>query len=525
MDKIIEFSSVNSLGQHFAEALDISPRHGGGLEKIAGQMHPEVSRFMHWARAQKDPRYQYVLMTPMGSFEIWGMNVNGDIFPGLSLSYNRDGGDPIAVARALEAKWLAPFGKKIPPGNYTNFGYKTFLEALRYRHHENKNPDIAYGTIVVSVWNPLMHRVEVIVRHDREKAKRVGAEEIIVDLDAGKPRQISMGCKVPFDVCTKCGHISRTPLDYCDDLKLMMGEVLPDGTIVGAVNFFPRFHDLSDVIVPAAKESGVLMKVARARHSHLPSSIDKAATQHKRAELSKTILPNANHRAMQDCISREQDIPSDVLGRGDFGELLTTLAALGIVLKPHEFQEGMLPRMGEHALSDELRQSQQRFMSSSATASSQFDPSCYSPALARRLSGLIPGRSGLYPHLPARVLQITMVKSAAPAPRGYAPNLPVLQKVASAYESYRRAFRDLPHLLEIAVQRDSKYYDNNFFQDLLADSLEKSATSRHGMFLSTPMAPLYFYNAHRGDMAEPPQSWELQTTSTSISRALLSHVL
>ena len=213
MDKRITFNSIDSVGRHFAEAIDITPRGGGGLEKIAGAKHPQVE---HYLRSLKsDPRYQYVLMTPMGAFEYWGMNVNGDVFPEASLSFDMERGDPASVIRKLVDKWLRPFGRDLPPGNYREFGFKTFLNAERYLHHANKDTSISYGGIVLSVWNPAMRRIEVIVRHDREAAKRVGAEQVIKDIDDGKPRQISMGCKVPFDVCTSCGKVSRTTKDYC----------------------------------------------------------------------------------------------------------------------------------------------------------------------------------------------------------------------------------------------------------------------------------------------------------------------
>ncbi|HSG29253.1 MAG TPA: hypothetical protein VLA34_12290, partial [Candidatus Krumholzibacterium sp.] len=406
MDKRITFDSVDSLGRHFAEAIDITPR-GGGLEKIAGEMHPEVVRYMRELRP--DPAFQYVLMTPMGAFEYWGMNVNGDVFPEISLSFDMYKDDPVRVMKMLEEKWLLPFGKRVPPGSYRDFGFKTFLDARRYLHHVNKNPDIAYGDIVLSVWNPMMRRVEVVARHDREKAKKVGADEVISDIDAGKPRQISMGCKVPFDVCTKCGHISRTPRDYCDHLRAGMGSINSDGSISGAVNFFPRFFDLSDVFVPAAKESGVLQKVA---HVLANRPGEKRAATFKGAEIQKQVLPNAGHEAVSRCMDNEPDIPKSLLEGGDLSKLLTTLAALGIILKPHEFQHASLSRMGLGRYSDELDSRGLVFRSDSGEGrgSASFSPDDFSPVLARLLEGLIPERSGFLPHLPRRVVRITIVK-------------------------------------------------------------------------------------------------------------------
>ena len=517
MDKRIEFSSVDSLGNCFAEAIDITPR-GGGLEKIAGDKHPTVVRYMRELRP--DPRYQYVLMTPMGAYEYWGMNVNGDVFPELALSFDMETGDPMKVLRALEERWLRPHGKSVPAGNYRNFGFKTFLNALRYRHHVNKNPDVSYGDITLSVWNPSMRRVEVISRHDREKAKRVGAEEIIRDIDDGKPRQISMGCKVPFDVCTKCGHLSRTPRDYCPCLRTGMGSINADGSINGAVNFFPRFFDLSDVFVPAGKESGVLQKVA---HVSRPA-LGKTAATFKKAEIKKQVLPNSGHESIKSCMNSEPDISKGVLRKGDMGSLLSTLAALGIVLKPHEFQQASLHRMGMNRYSDGLDSKRMVFRPHEGHAP-RARMGGFHKGLADLLSSILPQRSGLYPHLPRRVLRISISVQPSNEKRAYAPSSEPLEKIAEAYASYRDAFRDLPDLLDIAVSENSDYYNRHFFGDLLSDSLEKSAGSVHGMALSTPLVPLYVYSAYRDQVAAPPASWDLSVTRHSPARALVAPVL
>jgi len=523
-DKRIIFSSVDSVGRHFAEAIDITPS-GGGLEKIAGQKHPEVEAFLRTLRS--DPKYQYVLMTPMGAFEVWGMNVNGDIFPEISLSFDRTRDNPLPVAKQLEAKWLAKFGKQIPPGNYTNFGFKTFLDANRYRHHVNKDPGISYGTIVLSVWNPMMKRVEVIARHDREAAKRVGADEIIIDLDNGKPRQISMGCKVPFDVCTICGHISRTPRDYCEHLRLGMGKVNADGSINGAVNFFPRFFDLSDVFVPAAKESGVLEKVAsiQSRLIGQPSSTLGKMAVDKRAEMTKEVLPNAGHKAVKEVSDCEPDIPKNVMCHGDMGKLLSTLACMGIIAKPHEFQGGMLHRMGLDRYSDELDSKGMVFRPRHGRDSMRMHGDGFSSGLADLLSSLLPERSGFYPHLPKRIVRITVVRGKPLAPRTEAPDSEPLKKVAEAYDSYRRSLRDLPSILDVAIREHPEYYNQHFFGELLTDSMEKVASSAFGLSLSTPLVPLYVYNAYREQVSDPPASWDLSATHHSPARALLAPTL
>ncbi|MEC8306429.1 MAG: hypothetical protein VXZ72_01020 [Chlamydiota bacterium] len=520
MDKIIQFNTHDSLGRCFAESIDIMPRSGGGHEKIAGELHPDIKRFM--STLKPDPRYQYVLMTPMGAFEYWGMNVNGDIFPEISLSFDSRKDDPAPIAAALERKWLAPFHKTIPPGNYRDFGHQTFMQALRYQHHANKNPEVAYGDIVFVVYNPAMKRVECISRHDREKAKRVGAEEIIQHLDEGKPRQISMGCKVPFDVCTICGHISRTPRDYCEHLKFSMGSVMPDGRVVGAVNFFPRFFDLSDVFVPAAKESGVLMKVAR--DTSVSIGIPKEAKIKKRAEVKKQVLPNAVETSMCRAEAQEPEVPKSTLRSADLGKLLSTMSMLGMVMKPREFQYGALHRMGHGSLAEKLHNSGQVFRPvRKESPIVSISSSGYDPSIARMLSSLLRERSGFYPHLPSRMIRVMVVKSPMRKEISEAPTSKVLDKVASAYSSYRRSLMHLPREVAVAIEKDPEYYNEHFFGSLLTDSMTKSA-SFHSAKFASPVVPAYLYSAYTGKVTDSPESWCRDIPNTTV-KALFGPVL
>lgn len=514
MDKRVTFATSDGLGRHFAEAIDITPR-GGGLVKIAGAMQPEVAAFVKTLRP--DPAYQYVLMTPMGSYEIWGQNVNGDAFPECILRHDWTRDDPVQTIKALLEKY-PPAGGEFPPGNYSEFGYKTFLDARRYLHHANKQPERAYGDVVLSAWNPTMHRVEIIVRHDREKAKQVGAEEVIQDIDEGRPRQLSMGCKTPFDYCSVCGKISRSTDDYCDDLKFRMGSVLRDGRAVCAINPFPRFFDLSDVFVPAAKESGVLMKVAQVAGSYKSAST-------KTATIEKQVTPNTSSpasRGISAVCAAEPSLPMKALMDRveDPTILLTTLAALGIVAKPEEFQYALLRRMGKKGLADQLMDSRQVFSQEPSMQAAGFGDDGYSPQLARVLSALLPERSAFYPHLPARIIRVSVTRAVPGPGMEAAPDSPEIRKVASAYASYRGALRGLPGIVELALARDPDYYRDNFFQDLVSDALTKTS-SMHGARVGTAVVPLYVYSAYRGEVSSVPDSWSFPTSPLSSIRSLL----
>lgn len=526
MDKRITFDSVDSLGNVFAEAIDISPR-GGGLHKIAGTQHPEVVRFL--AELRPDPAYQYVLMAPMGASEYWSMNRNGDYFPECSLRYDRRKDNPLPVMRELEAKWLLPHGKRLPPGEYKNFGHQTFLEAKSYRHHANKDPSRAYGDIILAVWNDFMKRVEVIVRHDREKAKQVGAEEIILDIDAGRPRSVSMGCRVGFDVCTRCGNIAKTAAEYCSHLRPGMGTMNPDGTMNAAVNFFPRFFDLSDVFIPAAKESGVLKKVASVQTNRVHDMLQKlSANKHaenKHATIEKEVLPNTGPDAVSDAASREEDIPKPQLMKGGLASLLTTLAALGIILKPSEFQQAFLHRAGHGEYADELDRKGMVFSQVAPSGRLSLDPGSYDPLMARQFAPMLPGRSCFMPHLPNRVVRISVLGTkVASAPRTAIDGPPLLKKVASVYADYRESLRTIPDMLEHVVERDPSLYANHFLGDLLTDSMEKSASVYREGFLSGTLVPLYVYSAHMEKVSHLPSSW-FRRARHPIARAVLEPVL
>lgn len=506
LEKVIHFHTHDTLGRCFAESIDVKPK--GGMTKVAGNLDPELQAFIR--SIKPDPRYQYVLMTPMGAHEFWGMNVNGDIFPEISLSHDYLTENPQKVIDELERRYLKPNGRSLPPVPIKEFGFRTFMNALRYKHHVNKNPEIAYGDIVFVTYNKPMHRVELIVRHDRQKAKEVGAEQIIVDIDNGKPRQISMGCKVPFDVCSVCGNISKTTRDYCSHLANEMGRVRDDGTVVGAINFFPRFFDLSDVFVPAAKEAGVLMKVASAKNA--PQ--EKLAAYKKLAQINKKVLPNSISEALLKVQASEPSIPKAFMDRMPFEKMLSTMAMLGIVAKPKEFQYGMLRRMGRPQLADKLRSSGTIF----PMGRSHYGPaprigsSMYDPNIARLLSSLIPGRSAFAPHLPNRVMRITIIQK--PVQKMTEGGGELLNKVASAYAGYRKSLRTIGEDLDTVVDSDMDFYYKNFFTDTVTDTLTK-LSSQNNISLTIP----YLHNVYYNTDVVP--EWDLKLNNFSSARVLL----
>lgn len=183
----------------------------------------------------------FVLVNALGAGEYFGSNINADYFPWDVLTHE---------------------------GN--DYGYKTFLNAHAFQHHVNKDPSRAFGQPVLSLLNPRMKRVELLIRLDREKARLEGADGVIHRIDAGEFPDVSMGCKVPYDVCYVCAHKSKTKDDYCvhmkppDDLRHLYGpnKILPNGMKCCVLNFFARFFDISFVFIGADKTAKVMAKLA-----------------------------------------------------------------------------------------------------------------------------------------------------------------------------------------------------------------------------------------------------------------------
>ena len=192
---------------------------------------------------QDREKFCYVLVNALAAGEFFGSNINADYFPWNALSHEGD-----------------------------DYGYKTFLKAHAFSHHKNKDPERAFGVPIVSLLNPRMKRVELIIKLDREKAKLEGADGIISRIDAGEFPDVSMGCKVPFDVCSICGNHSKTKDDYCKCMRpdpenkdrFGPNKILPDGRRVCVINTLPRFFDISFVFIGADKTAKVMAKLASA---------------------------------------------------------------------------------------------------------------------------------------------------------------------------------------------------------------------------------------------------------------------
>jgi hypothetical protein len=225
----------------------------GVFEKVAG-----APPFADWTTGEQlrafvrtitpsDRRdHMYVLVNALGAGEYYGPNINADYFPWDSLAHQG-----------------------------IDYGYETFLNANAFQHHVNKDPMRAFGTPVLSLLNPQMKRVELVIKMNKERARAEGADGVLNRIEHGEFPDVSMGCKVPFDVCSICGHKSKTRQDYCihmrppEELRAKFGpnRILEDGRKVFVINTVPRFFDISFVFVGADKTAKVMAKLAqKGRH-------------------------------------------------------------------------------------------------------------------------------------------------------------------------------------------------------------------------------------------------------------------
>lgn len=314
IEKTITFSSA--LDECSVEKISPSNDDGKLIKTASEGVSPEIKKFVE-KNIKEDPRFVYVLVCALGSGEYWGPNVNSDYF------------EEEEIKRT----------------------YKTFEEfGYAFKHHKNKDPNNSIGRIMLSHWNDRMHRVELVVRLDRSLAPN-----ICRDIDRGKMWDVSMGCKVPYDVCSICGNVARTKDDYCDHITMHKGKVLPGGKQVYMINKNPRFFDISFVFIGADRTAKTLMKIASQLGVNYQELIKKSDIE---KDLPGDIISTeAGHMAsllMQEFNNikqRERTMPTSLLDRmssHNLQDVLTSLMSLGIILKPHEFQRIVLSKMGEN---------------------------------------------------------------------------------------------------------------------------------------------------------------------------------
>ena len=229
-----------------------------------------------------------------------------------------------------------------------------------YRHHKNK-PRLGhriYGRVIHSHYNHGMHRVELIIELDTDKAP-----DLRDKIDDGEYPPLSMGARVPYDVCSICGNKAKTLRNYCTHAKNSMNKILPDGRKVYVRNDNPKFFDISFVHVPADRTAYVMAKVASTNEVKLSAENAEEIMKNagiKEADIVKRIDSGKIESASPDpkglILDSQPNMPDELikqLSKEDLSKVLSTLLGMRIIPKRKEFQRLVLMSNGKGAEADD----------------------------------------------------------------------------------------------------------------------------------------------------------------------------
>lgn len=459
---------------------------------------PQALDFL--SKLTPDERYTYVLVNAMGYSEFFGSNSNADWY-GLNpdLDFNGLLHAPVDFGLDLE--------KDRMQGRDWAYGYPTFYGATAYAHHKNTNPqELGFGDVIFVGLNPKMKRIELVIRVFNEEAIRKGHETILNRLRAGERVDVSMGTRVPFDLATCCTDwdavkramatydprihkhpgiailayhktvapirgLAPTPADYCACFLSQKNKILPNGRKIFVYNDFLRFFDISFVWIGADKTARVMWflmpnqmptvrgpvatpevdantKILELIAKRLHGMTNGKTAAAKGASMDKTV-PGGVIEQVRAAAANEPSISAESLMRqsADHGasKVLSSLAALGIVLKPSEFTATVAPHDDEigaavraHGLPDTLPDVRPSYDHPVTTQH-------VDQGLMQQSAKLAPQRSSFAPFLGPRMKQASLKKTAA-AKKDSCPSHPGFTKAAAAYAGYRLS------LLETAPQ-------------------------------------------------------------------------
>lgn len=189
----------------------------GKKAPVAGLL-PVVQKFLDGL--EEDPAYTYALVNAMGYSEFYGSNSNTDWYGyNPHLDFNGLLNTPPGFGEDVEKDRMQ--SKDWP------YGFPAFYNATAYAHHKNTNPqELGFGDVVLAVANPRMKRIELVKRIFNEEAIKKGHESILNRLRAGERVDVSMGAKVPFDLCVAPQTLVRTPRGHVPAGSIRVGDLL-----------------------------------------------------------------------------------------------------------------------------------------------------------------------------------------------------------------------------------------------------------------------------------------------------------
>lgn len=350
MKKIIELDDVFKTGEQTVQL--VLPLRNGRFD--AGRVTKHASEALDYIKnVSPEPGKTNLLLLAMGAEETYGPNRNGDGFSEYPVPARGE-----KAASSGERWWVAP-------GQELTKSYQTFETnpAHAFKHHQNKDKEKASGVVKKAFWNPRMHRVELLTAVDNEKDA-----EWIERVEAGEFPAVSMGCRIKYDVCSRCGNKAPTRADYCKHAQLL-NMVNPDGTKNFVYNPDADFFDISRVFRPADRIGYTMKKVADVYDVRFSADLGdvveaasiKIAAARKLSEMDKVIRgePVATSTMSQDekslvvkfrdhaktKLAGSPTLSKETLQHSDLRSMVTAARASGLVLKDAEFVESALTQL------------------------------------------------------------------------------------------------------------------------------------------------------------------------------------
>lgn len=209
------------------------------MEKRAGSFDDTIQNI------KGDPHRTYLHVISTGAYETYSSNNNGD-------GWNE---------KSFDLKYPYPENKNrthdVLDGGLSKYHDKTYMnKAAVYQEHHVKDSKPS-GEIIAAHYNNKMHRGELLIAVDTDKwAPRLQKKAM------GQDIYLSIGARVPRDLCVVCGRQAKTASEHCEHFTKKRCQLMDDGTRCCVMNDSPDFYDISGVDVPADRIAFVLRKVA-----------------------------------------------------------------------------------------------------------------------------------------------------------------------------------------------------------------------------------------------------------------------
>lgn len=298
--------------------------------------------------------------------------------------------------------------------------------------------------------------------------------------------------------------IAVTRAEYSDYMRTQKGQALPDGRRVFVYNCFPRFFDISFVWIGADRTARVMWHLSEGELPKTP--VGSASRGRTGPDLSSMLERLLGKTAMM-----EKEIPDGIaeavhcdadamptmerttirIMTNDPRRALSTLAGLGIVLKPTEFQRLVLGDRSD-TLSRDLQKvsfdtSLQVIDDTYAVRGEDFDTK-----LASALQPLMKDRSGFAPYLNPRL--VAPAKTAGAQPEVVRNAL--MDKLAAQYQGYR---------ISVLEQAPELFPKVATYLDIDPLDLEKRSSAGLASILLGAGPVIHFLSSHLRDRAAKGQ--------------------